>query len=71
MSAEVLSMMEALADSAALVDVAAEAGVSPDVARRVAASLAALPIAQVVRICTAAHEGRARQRARMQRRSGR
>lgn len=48
------SLEQLLVDSSALADIADEAGVSQEAAKRVAAGLATLPIRQAIRICVAA-----------------
>lgn len=67
---EVYSLEEALADTAALVDIATDAGIPTAAAKKVAAGLAVLPIRQAIRICTTALREEMRARVRTGRRNG-
>ena len=65
------SLTDALADSAALQDIAKKAGVTLAQARLIVASLGDLPAPQVVRLFSIAHADRLRSIHRAQRRDGR
>ena len=50
------SFEEAISDFSALNEIAEAAGVTPDVAKKIAAEFAGLPIRQAIQICVAAQE---------------
>ena len=64
-------LTDALADTAALLDIARRAGVTLEQARTVAAALSDLPMVQTIRICSTAQSDRIRQANRQTRKGAR